>query len=105
MIQMQPAIDRIGVTGYSGTLKPRGSSGCVCRSTITPIDTTRNATNVPMLVISARKLMGIMPASSAMTTATMIVFGTGVSVRGFTLWNSSGSMPSRDIANRMRVWP
>ena len=58
-----------------------------------------------MLVISARKLIGISPASSAMTTATMIVFGTGVSVRGFTLWKISGSMPSRAIANRMRVWP
>ena len=35
----------------------------------------------------------------------MIVFGTGVWVRGFTLWNSSGIIPSRAIANRMRVWP
>ena len=58
-----------------------------------------------MLVISARKLIGIRPASSEITTATMIVFGTGVSVRGFTLWKISGSMPSRAIANRMRVWP
>ena len=64
-----------------------------------------NATRVPMLVISARKLIGIRPASRQMTTATMIVFWTGVSVRGFTLWNISGIMPSRDIANRMRVWP
>ncbi len=63
------------------------------------------ATRVPMLVISARKLIGIRPASRQMTTATMIVFGTGVRVRGFTLWKSSGIMPSRDIANRMRVWP
>ena len=39
------------------------------------------------------------------TTATMIVCGTGVSVRGFTLWNSGGTIPSRPIANRMRVWP
>ena len=51
---------------------------------ITPTDTTMNATSVPMLVISARKLIGSTPASSETTTATMIVAGTGVSVRGFT---------------------
>ena len=37
--------------------------------------------------------------------ATMIVFGTGVLVTGFTLWNSSGIIPSLAIANRMRVCP
>src|SRR5215212_1937583 len=67
MIQKQPAIDRIGVTGYPGTLKPRGRSGAVRRSTITPTETTRNATSVPMLVISARKLIGSTPASSETT--------------------------------------
>ena len=72
---------------------------------ITPIETTRNATSVPMLVISARKLIGISPASSEMTTATMMVDGTGVIVRGFTLWNSGGTIPSRPIAKRMRVCP
>ena len=64
-----------------------------------------NATRVPMLVISARKLIGIRPAIRPMTTATMTVLWIGVSVRGFTLWKISGIMPSRDIANRIRVCP
>ena len=72
---------------------------------MTPIETIRNAVSVPMLVISARKLIGSSPASSETMTATMIVAGTGVSVRGFSLWNSGGTMPSRPIANRIRVWP
>ena len=37
MIHRQPRMDRIGVTGYPGTLNPRGRSGAVRRSTITPI--------------------------------------------------------------------
>ena len=72
---------------------------------MTPIETIRNADSVPMLVISARKLIGRRPARIEITTATMIVAGTGVSVRGFSLWNSGGTIPSRPIANRMRVWP
>ena len=75
------------------------------RRTITPIDTIRNAVSVPMLVISARKLIGSSPASSETTTATTIVAGTGVSVRGFRRWKNAGTMPSRPIAKRMRVWP
>ena len=105
MIHRQPRIARIGITGYSGTLKLRGRSGERRRSTMTPMDTVMNATRVPTLVISARKLIGMKPASSEITTATMMVLGIGVRVRGFTLWNTSGIMPSRDIANRMRVWP
>ena len=63
------------------------------------------ATSVPMLVISARKLIGSRPASSETMIATMIVAGTGVSVRGFTRWNSGGIIPSRPMANRIRVCP
>ncbi len=69
------------------------------------MDTVTKATRVPTLVISARKLIGMKPASSEITTATMMVLGIGVRVRGFTLWKISGIIPSRDIANRMRVWP
>ena len=105
MIHSAPAIERIGVTGYSGTLKLRGRSGARFRSTITPIETAMNATRVPMLVISARKLIGMRPAIKPMTMATMTVLWIGVSVRGFTRWNISGIMPSRDIANRIRVCP
>ena len=71
-------------------MKPRGRSGAVWRSTITPIETTRNATSVPMLVISARKSIGNTAASNEMTQATMIVVGTGVSVRGFTFRKIDG---------------
>ena len=58
-----------------------------------------------MLVISARKLIGITPASSEIRTATKIVDRTGASVRGFSLWKNCGIIPSRPIANRIRVWP
>jgi hypothetical protein len=86
-------------------LKPRGRFGCERRRTITPIETTMNATSVPMLVISARKLIGITPASSEITVAEMSVAATGVSVRLFTLWKIDGIIPSRPIANRIRDWP
>ena len=45
---MQPQIDRIGITGPNGTRKPRGRSGAVWRSTMTPIETIRNAVSVPI---------------------------------------------------------
>ena len=45
------------------------------------------------------------PASSPLTTATMIVLFTGVMLFGLTLANIDGSRPSRPIANRMRVCP
>src|SRR6478609_7669831 len=105
MIHRAPTTDRIGISGYGRTLKLRGRSGARRRRIMTPMDTVTNATRVPTLVISARKLIGMKPASSEITTATMMVLGIGVRVRGFTLWNTSGIMPSRDIANRMRVWP
>jgi MFS family permease len=37
--------------------------------------------------------------------ATAIVAGTGVSVFGFKRWKNAGIIPSRPIANRIRVWP
>ena len=40
-----------------------------------------------------------------MITVTMMVLSTGVCVFGFTLVKTFGSIPSRPIANRMRVWP
>src|SRR5690242_14461527 len=88
MIHNAPATDRIGVTGYSGTLKLRGRSGAVRRSTMTPIETVMNATRVPTLVISARKAIGRKPARIEMIVATMTVLATGLSVFGFTLWNT-----------------
>ena len=75
------------------------------RRIITPAETMVNATSVPMLVISARNSIGSSPASREMTTAAISVAGTGVSVRGLIRWNSGGIIPSRPIANRIRVWP
>ena len=49
----------------------RGRLGTRRRSTITATETMANATRVPTLVISARKLIGIRPASSAITEATI----------------------------------
>ncbi|WP_235988559.1 hypothetical protein [Gulosibacter sediminis] len=51
-----------------------------------------------MLVISARKLMGITPASTATADPTMTVFAIGVPVRLFTRPKMRGAMPSRDVA-------
>ena len=58
-----------------------------------------------MLTRSARPASGTNPASRDTTTATMIVFVTGVIVLGLTFLNSGGSTPSVPIVNRMRVCP
>ena len=50
--------ERIGTTGTSGILNPRGRSGRVRRSTITPTDTSTNANSVPMLTISSSGPIG-----------------------------------------------
>ena len=47
-------MDRIGVTGKPGTLKPRGRSGSRYRRMITPSETTMNAVRVPIDTTSIR---------------------------------------------------
>ena len=45
------------------------------------------------------------PANSAQITPTITIVVTGVWVVGLTRLNKPGSIPSRDIANMMRVRP
>src|SRR4029453_4524947 len=97
MIHKHPRTDRIGTTGYPGTLNVRGRSGSRRRSTITAIEKIPKATELPPLVISAGKARGRSPGGKAIAAAKMVVFGTGVLVRGFPLWNNSGSIPWRAI--------
>ena len=52
-ITMMSTMPRIGSTGKSGVLKPRGNSGCFLRRTMTPMLTIVKAPRVPMLVASA----------------------------------------------------
>src|SRR5829696_5484635 len=69
------------------------------------MDTTVNATRVPMLVRFMSTSSGTNPASSPTKAQTMMVLRTGARVRGSTRWKISGSIPSRPMANRMRDCP
>ena len=55
----------IGISGTSGTLKGRSASGSVFLRIRIPAQTIRNASNVPMLVISPTTVMGTNAANSA----------------------------------------
>ena len=68
----------IGSTGTNGTRNARRRSGCVRRSTSTPIATSTNAVSVPMFVSSATTSIGVRPASSATKMPTMILDRYGV---------------------------
>ena len=67
--------------------------------------TSAKAKSVPMLVASARLPSGTAAARTPQKSDTAMVLATGVPLRGPTLANTLGTRPSRDIANRMRVWP
>ena len=88
----------------NGTLKPRSSSGRVRRSTSTPMLTRKKAKSVPMLTSSAIVVSGTSAAMTAMSPAKTTVVKTGV-CRLETDAIFSGTSPSRDIANMIRVWP
>ena len=88
----------------NGTLKPRSSSGRVRRSTSTPMFTRKKANSVPMLTSSAIVVSGTNAAMIAISPAKRTVVKTGV-WRLETEASFSGTSPSRDIANMIRVWP
>jgi hypothetical protein len=69
------------------------------------MDTTVKATKVPMLVRSMSTPRGTNPASAPTKRPTIMVFRTGTRVVGLIRWKTSGSIPSRPMANRMRVCP
>ncbi len=94
-----------GSTGANGTRKVRGMSGRVRRSTTTATLTSAKANSVPMLVASASWPSGMAAASTPQKRETIRVLVRGVPVLGLTLPNALGTSPSRDMANRMRVWP
>ncbi len=64
-----------------------------------------NATRVPIETRSASLSSGTMAARIETMIATTIVLNTGVCDLALTCANCLGSMPSRPIANRMRVCP
>ncbi len=80
-------------------------SGRVRRSTTTATLTRAKANRVPMLVASASCPSGIAAARTPQNRETIRVLARGVPVLGWTLANTLGTSPSRDMANRMRVWP
>ncbi len=72
---------------------------------ITVAETTMNAARVPMLTRSQSFVIGSSAARIAMNVQVTNVFLIGDSVRWSTSLKTLGSMPSRPMANRIRVWP
>ncbi len=105
MTYTQAATPSSGVTGAKGTRKPRGASGLRRRRISTARLTRAKAKRVPMLVASARAPSGMSAARTVTKAVTMTVPARGTPVRGWTLENSGGMSPSRDIAKRMRICP
>ena len=70
----------IGNTGTNGTRNGRSMSGCVRRSTITPMFTRKNANSVPMLTSLTISLSGTSAARIAIRTPRPRVSLTGVPV-------------------------
>src|ERR1017187_6393469 len=101
----QKAMEIIGSHGDPGTLNPRGRAGWVLRSTITPRETMMNANSVPMFAKSAKVPISQMPAGIPTTRPAIQVLMCGVLWTGWTLENTRGSRPSRDMANQMRACP
>ena len=57
----QKTTERMGNSGTHGTLKPLGRSGCVLRSTSTPMETSTKANKVPMFDRSAASPISTRP--------------------------------------------
>jgi hypothetical protein len=95
----------IGSTGTKGTLKERGRSGRLRRSTTTPIETSTKAASVPMFTRCASSESGMNEARIAMMMPAMMVRRYGVLKRGWVLASQVGSRPSRAIAKPTRDWP
>ena len=75
----------------------RGISGLVLRSTMIPAETMTNASSVPIETSSPRRAIGNAPAINAQTMPVRIVVMYGVRNFVWTLLNTGGSSPSRDI--------
>lgn len=68
----------IGMIGYSGTLKPSVEISLFLRNRITPIETTVNASNVPILTSSVSLSNGTKPAQNEISVEVIHVFFFGV---------------------------
>ena len=82
----------------------RGRSGSRARSTIMHTHTATKAHRVPELARAAISSSGRKPAMEAAITAVRIVTATGAP-RRLTVASDSGSMRSRAMAKKMRLWP
>ncbi|CAM4122581.1 hypothetical protein STAL104432_32310 [Streptomyces albus] len=105
IIHRQQAKPSSGVTGKSATLNVRFIVGRVRRRMTTATLTRAKANSVPMLVALASSPSGTVAARMPQKAPTSRVLARGVPVRSSTFANTCGTRPSRDMANRMRVWP
>ena len=72
-IAAQTIIPNIGTNGTSGVLNPRFASGSVLRMIITPAQTSMNANNVPILVMSPTISPGTKAANKPTNTNKIIL--------------------------------
>ncbi len=77
-------MERMGNSGTQGTLKPRGRSGWVRRSRITPKETSTKANSVPMLERSAASPISTSPEGRPTARPAIQVDQCGVLKRGWT---------------------
>ena len=101
----QKTIAKTGSTGTNGHLNGRVRFGCLLRRTKTAPATIIKAPNVPIFTISATMPIGVTPANTEVIQATSSELRTGT----FVLWlirpKNFGSNPSRDITNKIRLYP
>src|ERR1017187_3878226 len=71
-------IDRPGRYGDPGTRNPRGRSGCLRRSTITPAETTMKANSVPIFARSANQSISKTPHISTWIAGLVVRIPAGV---------------------------
>jgi len=101
----QKMMDNAGTTGTKGHLKARSLSGAFFRKTMTAADTMMNAQSVPIFVNSATTPMGRKPATIPQTTQINRELLVGVLYTEWMWPKNFGSKPSRDMTNRIRLWP
>ncbi|CUQ48817.1 Uncharacterised protein [Dorea longicatena] len=95
----------MGISGTSGVLKERGTSGMVLRTTSTAAQTSVKAISVPMLVISPASRAGTKAASRPTSTMKSRLLRAGV--RNFSLIceKKGGSSPSWLMLRNTRLCP
>ena len=87
----------MGTSGTAGVLNGRGASGAVFLRMITPIQTSTNASSVPMLTSWLSTPIGVSAEAEAIIVPVSIVLRCGVRNLGWTAENIGGSRRSRLI--------